>query len=207
METEIAENLGRSDLSAYIVTQIEKAIEFYQSHRFTFNETLSITLTTADGTEAYSTVGGPITDASDIMLIDDMYRIDGSAKVKLSRLTHESFQDRRRISTYTTGFPYSYYFLDGEVYLYPIPNGTYNIEIAGIYRAAKPASSGEANNLWMTKAYSLIMHKATSYIYAKRIRNFDLASVEDKLARDEYLRLRGEADKKTATGNIESTRF
>lgn len=53
MQTRIADELSRSDLSSQIALEITSAIQFYQNERFWFNENIEITITTIQGQRDY----------------------------------------------------------------------------------------------------------------------------------------------------------
>ena len=199
MEAEIAGDLGRSDLTAYITTKIEAAIDLHKKHRFWFNDSRSMTITTVAGTTEY-------TPSDEIIELDEVSIIDGTNNHVLDYVTYINLADSLRSNTSQTR-PYSYTRYAKKVILYPPPDAVYTVNLDGLFGAVKPATDTEANNVWMVEAYALIMHTAKRMIYQSRIRNPGLAQADGMAEKEALDDLWVKTSKRRSSGCIEGTPF
>ena len=179
MKSEIAADLGRSDLTSYIAECISKAIEREQLTRYFFNVTDALEITTSDGTAAYSTFSsGPITNVVDMVRIDHVWRDQGGLAVFLREIGFDETTWDNAATAKARPWAYSWY--ADKIHFTPIPDGTYTVKVSGHYKVAEPASDAETGNAWMTYAYNVILPLAKSIIYQSRIRNFQAAQADYK---------------------------
>lgn len=136
----------------------------------------SATLTTADGTAAYSPPAGWVRTRS--------LQIPGSAPLDGAASRHEL--DSLYPST-STGQPQSWVVSGDQIRLYPIPDGVYSITHV-YYRQETQLSAGSDTPLMPAWAHAAIVHWATS-LYHSRTRNQELADESMKRARDWLTRL------------------
>lgn len=124
MESVIADELSRTDLSTQIAREISNAITFYGNKRFWFNESQMVTITTISGQRTYTLPPnfGAILDVRSV-LGSFTYRIDPSTIQYLDSIDWgNSF-----ISSYID----FYALYNGQIRLYPPPTAGLPIYIRG----------------------------------------------------------------------------
>lgn len=211
MITDIATELGRSDLSAVngpIDSKIREAIAELQPNLYYFNE---------DDTQTFSTVAGQVEydndDVPDAPDWEDWYSLTNIFLEESSGQRHEllpmSYSELKLLTDTTDGRsrPTHYCRKNDRLYLYPNPDAAYTVRLAGHYKVEAPAASGTANNPWMVKGYYSVKYLAKSKLYAHHIKNIDMAKVSliEHQRQDDILR-KVTTDKK-ATGVIQATTF
>ncbi len=136
-----------------VLNEISSAIKFYQSQRFYFNESRSVTFNTVQGTDTY---------AFPSAITTEMYAIDGAwitiASGDVRELTPEYPADIEEWADEDTtqGEPESYAYINRSLRLWRNPNAVYAVRLMGHVKLAEPLTDGEANNAWMTEAYELL---------------------------------------------------
>lgn len=204
LKSRLANDLGRDNMSTEIGDAIEDAIEFYRTRRFFFNETRSLTFTTAEDQAVYG-----VDDSNSIPLffdLDAVFLIDGLQNYELKK------DDPQRLeflsdSSASTGRPYRYAWFDSSFRLYPIPDGSYTVRPVGAVEKASPASETETDNVWMTHAFELIRCRAKAYLFAHVIRNIDMAGVAQAAEQQALGALRGATNRRTTSGRITASQF
>lgn len=204
MTTEIEGDLGRTDFSGtngVIETKIREAILFFQPQHFYFNDNDALSYNTVVNQVKYT----------------DTYEWYDLKEVFLENVAGQRYvltlKDYSNIMILTDGSssssqPLSYARYLEATYLYPKPNlATYTIRQAGHYKIDPPASSGEAANPWMTKAYDLIMHEAKRRIYVDRLKDRDKANSQAAMVAVALEQLNDQTVKKRRTSRIRSNPF
>jgi hypothetical protein len=168
MKNKIANYLNRSDLSTEIGDAINRAIEFYESERFYFQET-SGTFSTVANQESYTTSSIP-TDIREI----DIATITLSSSTILT-LTKRSFDwIREKNVGASTGTPENYAWYNNKIWLYTIPNQVWTITL--YYKKSYTALSNDSDtNDWTTKAEDLIENHAMWQIYDQVLKDSEQA--------------------------------
>jgi len=159
MKARIADELMRSDLTTQIGYAISDAIANYQSERFWFNESRSITFTTVASTEYYTALSGDVTNAKDILKVDYAVITVGSNVSPLDWIEPLEAEDLSNDGSFT-GEPYAYSFYNQQIRLYPIPNDAWTVRLAGHIKIAEPDADGDTGNVWMVEAERLIRSRA-----------------------------------------------
>lgn len=211
MITRIAGDLGRSDLSAAngaIQTAIEEAIVFYQSQKFFFNDNDHVTFSTVVDQVEY--------DDDDTATVEwtDWYDLKSIFLEEASGKRHELIEmdyDELMVLTdseSSSSRPTSYARYAESLYIYPKPDlATYLIRPSGHYKIAIPATSGEANNPWMTKAWDLIVHSAKRRLYVDRLKDVEKAKMQGLMEASALEQLHDVTVKKRRTSRIKSDKF
>jgi hypothetical protein len=206
LKAEIADDLARSDLTTQIASAITAAITYYKTTRFWFNETRASTFLTVDGQSTYTS-----SDDADIPLwfsLDDVFLVDSSSEVhRLERVDPAEIEMWLTGATPSEGQPHSYAYFEKSFRLYPTPGAVYTIKPMGAIEKAAPATDGEASNVWMTDAYSLIRARAKSQLYRHVIRQLDKAQDMKQEEQEELVRLRATGSKRVRSGRILATQF
>lgn len=207
MKQEIADDLGRSDLSSYIATCISRAIEREQTTRYWFNESRDLTFSTVAGTYTYDTFSsGPVTSLDDILTIDYLWVEDGTSRWLLENVPYDQIEASLYQSTQSK--PYMWTEYGQKIWLYPIPNDAYTIRASAHYKVAEPSSDTETGNVWMTDGYSMIMNLAKAIIYSARVRDLNKAQVDNLAYQAEKSRLIAETNRRLGMGTpIDPVRF
>ena len=207
MKQEIADDLGRSDLSSYIATCISRAIEREQTTRYWFNESRDLTFSTVAGTYTYDTFSsGPVTSLDDVLTIDYLWVEDGTSRWLLENVPYDQIEASLYQSTQSK--PYMWTEYGQKIWLYPIPNDTYTIRASAHYKVAEPSSDSETGNVWMTDGYSMIMNLAKAIIYSSRVRDVNKAQIDNLAYQAEKSRLIAETNRRLGMGTpIDPVRF
>jgi hypothetical protein len=220
LKTRIADDINRTDLTSQIADAITDAITHYKEQRFFFTETRSSTFATVATPTPQSTYIS--SDDADIPLfveIDDVFLNDGTNE---RRLTWASPAEMQWLldSSAASGRPYKYSYFEQSFRLYPIPDAVYTVRPIGVIEKAAPATDGEADNVWMTKAFELIRCRAKWYLCGHTIQDFEMVIAmggnpntpdgkngEGGAVGAALQKLRRETAKKTYGGMIAATQF
>lgn len=203
LTSRIADDLARSDLTTQIAAAINDAIEHYQSTRFYFNETRSVTFSTVAAQSLYT-----VSDSVSIPLffdIDDILLTSGGSTWPLDRGDADELEWLVS-SNAATGDPYSWAWIAQGVRLYPIPAAIRTIRMVGAIKVAAPTDD-TAGNVWMTEAFELIRCHAEGLLYSHTIKDADEGDRCFQLAELSKGRLERETSSKRATGIIRATSF
>lgn len=218
MKARIASEIIRSDLTSQIANAITDAIGLYQKERFRFNETVP------DNAKTFTTVAGKsIYTATDLADIETLLKLDymlvtvGQTLFALYREDPETVRLWNQQAT-VMGLPGWYAYEGDELILAPIPDQAYTVLVGGYFVAPAPASDGEANNPWMTKAERLIRARAKYEIATHVTRNDKMKQAmspdapEDNggvvgVAYREFRDLKAETNRITGRGIIRPMQF
>ena len=202
MLAEMADDMERSDSSAF-TNKINAAIRHYQPKRFWFNESRSVTFDTVASTDVYSftTIG------TEFYKIDGIYVTVAAGDVRELQRVDYSYLERTASADTTTGEPDVYAYINRAIRLWRNPDAIYSTRILGHVKLAAPASDDEADNLWMTEAYDLIMSRAKAELYAHRYEDPNNAAVMQQAEASALRRLLGNTTDKVQAGYLEMTEF
>lgn len=194
------ERTSASDVTA-TRAKINAAIRQYQTKRFWFNESRSVTFNTVASTAVYTfaTIG------TEFYQIDGAYLTDGSEITELERVNYTEIEPGQ--ATPTEAAPFAYAYIAKSLRLYDVPDAIYAVRLTGHIKIAAPASDAEADNIWMTEAYDLIMCRAKAELYAHRWEDPANAQIMRAAEGDALNRLLGATHDKVALGYLEATEF
>lgn len=204
MRAEIESDTERSDTTA-INTKIAQAIGFYQTHRFWFNESRSITFSTVDGTDLYD-FGSGQEITTEFYTIDSVWVLEGTQQHPVTRRDYRDLEDLLD-TTPQEGRPSSYAYINRALRFYPVPDAVYTIRITGHIKIATPAADDTANNEWMVEAYDLIMARTKAQLYAHRWEDPANAALMRGLETEELRKLRNVTTSKVGSGQLIPTQF
>jgi len=202
MLAEMADDMERSDSTAF-TNKINAAIRHYQPTRFWFNESRSITFSTVDGTDTYG-FGTDIT--TEFYTIDGVYIVEGGRQHCVRAVDYSDLETLIE-TTPQEGRPFQRAFINRSLRFYPCPDAVYTVRVIGHIKAAAPATDDEANNVWMTEAYDLIMSRAKAELYAHRYEDPNNAQIMRAAEEDALYRLNKAGQSKIGTGQIVPTQF
>ena len=202
MIAEMADDMERSDTTGY-AAKINAAIRHYSPKRFWFNESRSVTFDTVASTDlyAFSTIG------TEFYKIDGIYVTIAAGDVRELERVNYSYLERTASADTTTGEPDVYAYINRAIRLWRNPAGVYSTRILGHVKLAAPATDEEADNLWMTEAYDLIMCRAKAELYAHRYEDPNNAAVMQQAEASALKRLLGNTTDKVQAGYLEATEF
>lgn len=203
MLTEIqadTERTSADDVTA-MRNKIAAAVRQYQPKRFWFNESRSVTFNTVASTAIYTfaTIG------TEFYKVDGAFLTNGSEIIELERVNYTEIEPGE--ATPTEAVPMAYAYIAKSVRLYDVPDAIYAVRLTGHIKIAPPASDAEADNIWMTEAYDLIMCRAKAELYAHRWEDPANAQIMRAAEGDALQRLLGATHDKVATGYLELTEF
>jgi len=201
MISEMEDDMERSDSTAF-TSKINAAIRQYQPKRFWFNESRSVTFSLVASTDTYSftTIG------------TEFYRIDGVFLTvddvrELDRWDYTRMMERLADEQTETDVPSAWAYISRGMRFWRSPDDAYSVRLTGHVKLAAPATDSEADNLWMTEAYDLIMCRAKAELYAHRYEDPANAQTMRIAERDALNRLLGATEDKVAPGYLEATEF
>lgn len=203
MKSTIADDLARSDLTTQIAAEISRAITYYQSHRFWFNEGRDKTFATVVNQWIYD--AGDDADVPLMIEIDQAFLSDGSSEYDLT-LTHWGNVESGNKNS-NAARPTWLAMLNGTIGLSSIPDAIYTVRLVGHEKAAAPASDAETGNVWMVNAFDLIRSRACKQIEARIIRDREAALVSAELEKDALAELDRLSTSRMGTGQIVPTDF
>lgn len=202
MQARIADELARTDLTSQIASAITTAIEAYQTDRFFFNESRTVTFSTVSGQDFY----GSAANAS----IPDLLNIDWiTILISAGNLWPLEYRPPEDIdydagNTSSTGQPYDYTYYQQQIRLYPSPNQVWTVRVQGQVLAAIPASDAEADNPWMTYGERLIRSRAKMEIAMHVLRDDALAATMRGAETEAFKQLKGRTNRQVSRGRIRS---
>jgi hypothetical protein len=208
MQTRIANELNRTDLSSEIQDSIQSAIKYYEGNRFWFNESIRTTTTTADDEF--------VDEPSDLVEIDSLTITISTIKVPLLKRTYQYLEDLE-VSTTLTGIPREFALYNKQIRLYPIPDDSYTLTLSGAKRLTSLSATGDTND-WMTTGEELIRSRAVADIRANVLR--DQQSIQEQMNFSQYpngflcarekgafYRLKSESAQRETVGRLRPTFF
>lgn len=202
MIAEIESDTERSDSTA-IGLKIDAAIRQYQPRRFWFNESRAVTFNTVAGTDLYTfaTIG------TEFYRVDSVQVTIGTDDVR--HLERMNYVDLAAIADNNTdqGEPEAYAYINKAIRFWRNPDAIFSTRLTGHVKLAVPASTSEADNLWMTEAYDLIMSRAKAELYAHRWEDPNNAAIMQQAEASALRRLQSATMDKTETGYLEATEF
>lgn len=166
MQTRIADELARDNISQQIKNAIQTTIKHFERDRFWFN-TKIITFETVVNQEYYDS-----TAHADIPNIIDFdaatYDIDGS-KQPMEQVPFMLVDAAQ--SSDVVGEPYYYAYYDERIRLYPIPNQAARTITMAVHHRLAMLSADTDTNAWMVEAEELIRLMAKADLLENVIRD------------------------------------
>ena len=205
LQTRIADELSRTDLTSQIQLAIQSAIKFYERDRFYFNESNGITFNTVAGQEEYTSTDN--SDIPNLQNIDDVRITISSGNVyTLKHKTWDYLEDTSMSSNQDRGLPTSFAYYSRKMRLYPIPDNIYAIRITAVKALPVLSATTDAND-WMTEGEDLIRSRAKWELYTHVIRDFDMAKACADSEAISLQKLRGATAVRGSSGYVSATDF
>lgn len=188
LQSRIADDLSRTDLTSQIKENILLAIQNYKHERFWFNEastTLTATLSSAQ-------VAAP----TGILEIDKLYITISSTNIELIQKDLNTIVEYRPT---TNGRPLSYAYYGNQFELDRKSDSAYSLPL--YYLKELSALSADADtNAWTTDAEDLIVFHAEKGLYANVIKDTEKAATAQAQETAALTQLRARRTGRIATG-------
>jgi hypothetical protein len=188
LQSRIADDLNRTDLTNQIKENILLAIMHYRSERFWFNET-STTLTA-------TVSSAQVTAPTDILKIDRFYITISGKNIELIA------QDMNRVIEYrptTNGRPRSFTYYQNRFELDRKSDAAYALPLYYVKELSTLSSSSDTNG-WTTDAEDLIVFHAEKMLYANVLKDMEKAQAASSLETAALTQLRSIGRARTTTG-------
>lgn len=198
MKARIVDELDRSDLTSQIAYAISDAILAYESERFLFNESRSVTFSTVAGQEFY--------DKSDAAGLGTIQKIDyvvlyiGNTPYHLKAMAPSDIETAS-VSGTNTGQPGWYCWYGSQIRLYPCPADVWAVRIGAFVKVAAPASDTEADNPWMTTAERLIRSRAKLELALHVLKDPEMAQTMNLAVTEAFDQVKARTNKLTQIGD------
>lgn len=188
LQSRIADDLNRTDLTSQIQQNILLAIEAYKNERFWFNET-STTLTA-------STSSAQVAAPSDILRIDRLYITISSKNIELLQKDLNQVVEFRPT---TNGRPRAFAYYGNQFELDRKCDQAYSLPLYYV-KQLTALSAGSDTNGWTTDGEDLIVFRAEKMLYANVIKDQEKAIVAAASEHEALTALRSLGRARTTTG-------
>jgi hypothetical protein len=203
LQTRIAADLTRGDLTGQIANAVGDAVNFYARERFWFNTSRNLGFTTAAGQIAYGVNDSPV--IPNLVRIDAMFVPQNQSVLPLDRYEPGDFEILNNGAT-GGGKPAAFTYVDQTIRLWPTPNAAFAIILHGHYKLAAPVNPTDSN-AWTTDAEELIRCHAKLLLYTDVLSDGDGAGAMAAKIPVLLAALRAESSARLSTGIIQGTEF
>lgn len=201
MKTRIAKELrrtGAAGIDSDIEEAIYTAIEEYQSHRLTFNESRAVTFTTVADQDIYDE-----SDEPDLATIIESDFITMTVDDNTWKLEPGDAEEIELQTNASSGMPSEYVWYGEQLRLWPAPSSAgWTVRVTGHVVVAAPATETDENNPWMVKAEKLIRCRAKRELAIHRLRDPDLAALMGNEELDALNKLERRHNQLVGTGRV-----
>lgn len=177
MQTRIADELKRQDLTTAITRAIVTAIGAHEVNKFHFNEGTR-TFNTVANQEYYDETGFDASTTLDKVLeIDEMTVVTASGIYPLGPKPDDLIESWQR-SPLFTGTPQYFSYYGQKIRLFPVPQQVWSVRVRGTYRLAPVldiSSAATITNGWMTDGEAMVRSEAKGDIYLNQLKNLEMA--------------------------------
>jgi hypothetical protein len=193
---EIEDEISKGGLNL-LTTQIQQAINdsiaYYEVYQFRFNQGFDNSINTVAATEAY-------TLPADVIVVNRaQIAYSASDLQQLEIKSWTEYQLWREGYSITQGQSDFCMFYNDEIYLYPTPNGVYNIKLWYLKRLANvPLTANSQTNAWTTRARMLIKSRAKYLLAVHRIDNAEWATIFAQEEASQLISLQTEMNRQSA---------
>lgn len=192
LNTRVRDDLDRPDMNSQIDRELRRAVMHYEKQRWWFNEQQA-TASTSSSQAAY---GLP----SDLLILDDLEITINARRFRMNEIQWGRYLDEYRYQN-VVGQPYDWAYFADQLWLGPIPNQVYTLNLNYI-RTLSPASFTDGTqNAWTDFAEDLITARALKTLGARPLQ---LASgtllTWEALERQAYMSLCGMNEERLMTG-------
>lgn len=194
MQSRIADEILRTDLTAQIQNAIQTAIKQYERTPFYFNEVRQeAAFNTKQGQEFYT-----VADAALIASMLTLHRVTVTVsgnRYTMNPRTPEYMEDTS-VNPIVLGQPVDYAYFAKQLRFYPIPDNTYPVALSGIKRLFTLQNATDANS-WTSDAELLIRSRAKYELAVHVLRDADMAAAMRASEESALYDLKGETLRRT----------
>lgn len=183
------------ELAVAFVEVIQRAITYYETMRFTFTESRTVSTTAAN--DEYVAV------PSGLQVIDQLSVQVGSNRYPLRVQAYQTIEEWNGYAT-TSGQPTDYAVSQDQIRLYPIPNTAYPLVFLGL-KTVSPAldyDDDTSTNAWLVQGYDLIAARVRYLLYRDYFRDDQGASIALGAEQEALADLRKSASLLLGTGRM-----
>lgn len=210
LQNRIADEVLGSPTNAQIKNAILDAVDEFDNETFWFNDLRLFSVTgslstiqTTPGQEFYSGNDWPV--LANMPHISRIQVIAFNNRYSLINRTTEWIDDAS-ISTTWQGLPTDWSWDGGAIRIYPVPNGTYSLILAGTVRFAPLSADGDISP-WTNEAERLIRSEAKRLLFTNITRDLPMAQAQAQEREDALRNLRRETMRRTGgPGKIRANR-
>lgn len=194
MQTRIADEILKSNLTSQIQNAIQTAIKQYERTPFYFNQLRQeAAFNTALGQEWYTVADSPL--IASMVTLDRVTVTVSSNRYSMNPRTPEYMEDTS-VNPMVYGQPIDYAYFAEQLRFYPIPDQTYPVALSGIKRLFTLQNSTDTN-AWTSDAELLIRSRAKYELAVHVLRDPDMAAQMKASEADALYDLKGETLKRT----------
>jgi hypothetical protein len=205
IETQIADDLARSDLSSQITAAVNTAIRSYRFERLGFNEAYKVTAT--------------LSTSADVMTLDSLsVRFRKLDRVRIVRaagdyldLYHRDYDwIMSRQDVRVTCQPVEYAVYNSALHFDSMADQDYTLLLDGLKELGSAASASYSagdTSAWFNDARELIRHRAKRELYANVLKDMELAAAAGAAEKEALRILKAEMGEQISTGFIRPTEF
>lgn len=188
LQTRIADDLNRTDLTTQIQNSILEAIKHYRNERFWFNETNATATTTTSSAQ----VAAP----TDLIVIDKLYIVISGKNIELKpRGLNEIVEFRPT----TNGRPRAFCFYRNQFELDRKCDQAYTLNLYYLKELTALSATTDSNG-WTTDCEDLIVFHAEKKIYANILKDTAKALIAEQQEKDALEAARSLRMARTSTG-------
>lgn len=206
LQSDIADELARSDLTSQIKRAIVSAIDHYSRERFWFNETtFEVSLSASQA--SYGSA-----DAAQIaqLVLIDSVRLTVNSNSTYTLIPRDwAYIESVESNTNYTGDPTDYVYYKQELRFYPTPYTARTVRVAGVTKdlTVSLSASDTATNYWTGFAPDLIKARARFLLFRDVIRSPDEAQIQKSAETEELSALKAETTRRTSSNHIRPRGF
>lgn len=188
LQSRIADDLIRTDLTSQIQQNILLAIQFYKNERFWFNETNATALATISSAQ----VAAP----TDILRIDHLYIVISGKNIELMPNDLNAIVEFRPT---TNGRPRAYCYYRNQFELDVKSDQAYTLNLYYQKELTALSAAGDTNG-WTIDGEDLIVYHAEKSLYANVIKDLAKAALAEEQEKAALTAMRSMAIARTTTG-------
>lgn len=188
LQSRIADDLDRTDLTSQIKQCILLAVQNYKNERFWFNETNA----TANATTSSAQVAAP----TDILRLDHLYIIISGENIELMPCDLSAIVEFRPT---TNGRPRAFAYYDNQFELDRKCDQAYSLSLYYLRELTALSADGDSNG-WTTDGEDLIVYHAEKKLYANVIKDSAKAAAAELQETAALTAMRTLARARTTTG-------
>lgn len=204
IESQIADDLARSDLASQITAAVNTAIRSYRFERLGFNEAYKVTATLSTSADVIALSALPVRFRK-----FDRIRLVRTAGDYLDLYHRDYDWIMSRQDVRVTCQPAEYAVYNSTLHFDSMADQDYTLLLDGIKElgnASASYSSGDTS-AWFNDAAELIRHRAKRELYANVLKDMELAAAAAASEREALRIIKAEMGEERSTGFIRPTEF